>query len=243
MRSWPICPSSSPQKLSCSSTSRPPRRSASNCRRHCLRALMILSNDVWTGRALQAESDDLEVIGLALLYPALERNVCVPGHHGYPRASDLILGKAQRGRSCHQITDATARPFLHLSSFQLADLGGKANYCYRDQLQTWGGGHPLSGCGLRYARLIAALLCQHGPSDPRQLVGEGSGQNVRMQALSGANEPESEAVLRPVRRPQQNDPGCLHEECSQVTVAALGDAPEDGSISGRHLLRDEAEPS
>jgi len=45
---------------------------------------------VWTGRALQAESNDLEVIGVALLYPALERNVCVPGHHGYPPASDLI---------------------------------------------------------------------------------------------------------------------------------------------------------
>ena len=30
---------------------------------------------VWTGRALQAESDDLEIIGLALLYPALERSV------------------------------------------------------------------------------------------------------------------------------------------------------------------------
>src|SRR5262245_50343573 len=85
--------------------------------------MSIIGTSVWTGRALQAESDDLEVIGLALLYPALERNVCVPGHHGYPRASDLILGKAQRGRSCHQITDATARPFLHLSSFQLADLG------------------------------------------------------------------------------------------------------------------------
>jgi len=25
---------------------------------------------VWTGRALQAESDDLEKVGLALLYPA-----------------------------------------------------------------------------------------------------------------------------------------------------------------------------
>ena len=49
---------------------------------------------VWTGRALQARFEDLEVIGLALLYPALEWNVCVPGHHGYPRASDLILGKA-----------------------------------------------------------------------------------------------------------------------------------------------------
>ena len=75
--------------------------------------MAVIGTSVWTGRALQAESDDLEVIGLALLYPALERNVCVPGHHGYPRASDLILGKAQRGRSCHQITDATARPFLH----------------------------------------------------------------------------------------------------------------------------------
>jgi hypothetical protein len=53
-----------------------------------------MARSVWTGRALQAESDDLEVIGLMLLYPALERNVCVPGHHGYPRASGLILGKA-----------------------------------------------------------------------------------------------------------------------------------------------------
>jgi hypothetical protein len=53
---------------------------------------------VWTGRALQAGFDDLETIGLALLYPALERSVCAPGHHGYPRTSDLILRKALRGR-------------------------------------------------------------------------------------------------------------------------------------------------
>ena len=53
---------------------------------------------VWTGRALQAESDDLEAIGLALLYPALERNVSVPGHHGYPRALDLIRDSAPKAR-------------------------------------------------------------------------------------------------------------------------------------------------
>jgi hypothetical protein len=41
---------------------------------------------VWTGRALQAGFDDLETIGLALLYPALARRVYTPGHHGYPRA-------------------------------------------------------------------------------------------------------------------------------------------------------------
>jgi len=78
------------------------------------RAPSIHGTFVWTGRALQAECDDLEMIGLALLYPALERSVCAPGHHGYPRTSDLILRKALKGRWCHQITDATARPFLHL---------------------------------------------------------------------------------------------------------------------------------
>jgi hypothetical protein len=52
---------------------------------------------VWTGRALQAENDDPEMIGLALLYPALGwNNDCVPGHHGYPRASDLIRVSAPK---------------------------------------------------------------------------------------------------------------------------------------------------
>jgi len=32
--------------------------------------------------------------GLAHLYPALGWSVRAPGHHGYPRARDLILGKA-----------------------------------------------------------------------------------------------------------------------------------------------------
>jgi hypothetical protein len=36
--------------------------------------------------------------GLAHLYPALGWSVCAPGHHGYPRAPDLILRKALTGR-------------------------------------------------------------------------------------------------------------------------------------------------
>ena len=55
----------------------------------------------------------MEMIGLALLYPAREWSVCAPGHHGYPRVPDLILGKALRGGLGHQITGTTARPFLH----------------------------------------------------------------------------------------------------------------------------------
>src|SRR6266566_4855692 len=164
--------------------------------------------------------------------------------------SARVRSHSRLGPECHTghlITNVLARPFS-ISSFRLADLSGKANSCFRDQLEP--SAIPLvnlsvliSGCCLGKARFIAALLCQHGPSDPRQLVGESRGQNVRMQAHSGASEPDPEAVLRPVRRPQQNDPGCLHEEHAQVTVAALGDASEDGSVSGRHLLRDETEPS
>jgi hypothetical protein len=36
----------------------------------------------------------------------------LPGHHGYPRASDLIRYKALKGRKYIKITDATVRPFL-----------------------------------------------------------------------------------------------------------------------------------
>jgi hypothetical protein len=75
--------------------------------------MSVHGQSVWTGRALQAESDDLEIVGLALLYPALEWNVCVPGHHGYPRArSHSRLGP--EGHMGHLITNALARPFLHL---------------------------------------------------------------------------------------------------------------------------------
>ena len=102
----------------------------------------------------------------------------------------------------HLITNALARPFS-ISSFQLADLGGKANYYLRDQPKP--SAIPLvnlsvfiSGCCLGDPRFIAALLCQHRPGDPRQLIGESCGQNVRMQALRGTSEPDPEAVLRPL---------------------------------------------
>ena len=69
---------------------------------------------VWTGRVLQAKCDGWRRLVLRFCIRPRELSVYAPGHHGYPRASDLILGKALRGRLGHQITDATARPFLHL---------------------------------------------------------------------------------------------------------------------------------
>jgi len=72
------------------------RGALSNERPYRVSGYVASGPSVWTGRALQAESDDLEVVGLALLYPALARNVCVPGHHGYPRALDLIRVSAPK---------------------------------------------------------------------------------------------------------------------------------------------------
>jgi hypothetical protein len=68
---------------------------------------------VWTGRALQAESDDLEMIGLALLYPALEERLCSwpPWISARARSHSRLGPEGHKG---HLITNALARPFLHL---------------------------------------------------------------------------------------------------------------------------------
>jgi hypothetical protein len=77
-----------------------------------------------TGRALQAENDDLEKVGPALLYPA------------YDGALELLAILDIRARSI-SFTTRPRRPegppdheragetFFSISSFRLADLGGK----------------------------------------------------------------------------------------------------------------------
>jgi hypothetical protein len=71
---------------------------------------------VWTDRALQAKNDDSEMIGLALLYPARERNCCTPGHHGYSRALDLIRVSAPKGPPDHERAGETFSPSPHSDS-------------------------------------------------------------------------------------------------------------------------------
>src|ERR1700751_463428 len=160
---------------------------------------------VWTGRALQAKNDDVELIGLVCIRPLTERLCSWPSWISARARSHSRLGR--EGHMGHLVTNALARPFS-ISSFRLADLGGKANSGFWGQLEPSLRSHrrslaligerrgtaaiPLvnlrvfiSGCCLCDARLIAALLRQHGPGDPCQLVGGGRSQNVRMQAASG----------------------------------------------------------
>src|SRR6476660_3334033 len=87
---------------------------------------------VWTGRAVQAGCDDLEIIGLAHLYSAhCRERFLLPGHHGYPRASDLIRDKALEGRKYIKITDATVIPFLHFLKSNSQTSAGIFRFCRR----------------------------------------------------------------------------------------------------------------
>ncbi len=65
----------------------------------------------------------MEGVGLAHLYPALAWSVCAPGHHGYPRAPDLILRKALREAAWVTRSRVRRRDRFSISSIQLADLG------------------------------------------------------------------------------------------------------------------------
>src|ERR1700694_919933 len=105
----------------------------------------------------------MEGVGLAHLYPALAWSVCAPGHHGYPRAPDLILGKALRGRLGHQITGTTARPFLHL----LNSTRRPRQVAVHSSVASWisvgirSAGLTLILCDLWLdAGFVAATLCQ-----------------------------------------------------------------------------------
>ena len=88
---------------------------------------------VWTGRALQAESDDLERLVLRF---------CIRPIDG---AFELLAIMDIRARSI-SFTTRPRRPygppdheragetFFCISSFRLADLGGKVNSCFRISL-------------------------------------------------------------------------------------------------------------
>src|SRR6516164_2726798 len=143
-------------------------------------------------RALQAESDDLEVVGLALLYPALDGTFEFLAIMDIRARSISFASRPRRpyGPPDHERAGETFSPSPHFDSHTSAGkptklrLLGSARAVPLVNLSVF-----ISDYCLCDARLIAALLRQHGPGDPCQLVGEGRSQNVRMQALSGTNEP------------------------------------------------------
>jgi hypothetical protein len=94
-----------------------------------------------------------------------------PSHHGYPHTSDLIRVKALKGRMCHQITDVSVRPFLHLlnltrrprqeSGHPVVSVSGPLSILF-------GGPHSGQLCRRRHdACFIVTSLHQDGQRDAR----------------------------------------------------------------------------
>ena len=175
---------------------------------------------VWTGRALQAESDDLEKLVL---------RICIRPIHG---AFELLAIMDIRARSI-SFASRPRRPegppdheragetFLHLLISTR-----RPRWETPTQKLFW-----ISALGRRLgdAGFITALLSQHRPGDPCQLVGESGGQNVGVEALSGAREPDPEAPL-PIAAtialemigPMPGQPGsfCYGRQAGRSTVLA-----------------------
>ena len=102
-----------------------------------------------------------------------------PGHHGYPRAHSISFATRPRrpeGPPDHERAGETFSP-SRLSNSQTSAGKRKRTLAFGISLSRQPS--PLlnlsmfiSGRCLHDARFIAALLCQHSPGDPRQLVGE-----------------------------------------------------------------------
>src|SRR4249920_4129493 len=87
-----------------------------------------------------------------------------------------------------------------------------------------------------------ALLVENRPGDASELVGERDRQHVVVQPLLGGFDPRLEPVTFPALRPDQYDPGRLHEQDAQIAIAAPGYLAEDGAVSRRGLLGHQSEP-
>ena len=67
----------------------------------------------------------------------------------------------------------------------------------------------------------APFMSENAPGDARQLVGKRDGKLVLVHALGCPFKPRPEAELLPVVGPHEDDLGGLHEQGTQIPVAAL----------------------
>src|SRR5262245_55804356 len=90
-----------------------------------------------------------------------------------------------------------------------------------------------------------ASLVKNCPGDAGELVGERNRQHIAMQAVLRRLDPRLEPVALPCfgLDLDQHDPGRLHEQLAQITIATPRYAAEDRAVAGRHLLGHQPEPS
>ena len=68
---------------------------------------------------------------------------------------------------------------------------------------------------------------KHAPGNAGELVGKRDGEDIVMQPLLGRLEPRLEAMALPALRLDQHNPGRLHEQDTQVAIAAFGNLAKE----------------
>src|SRR5262245_4983347 len=86
-------------------------------------------------------------------------------------------------------------------------------------------------------------MSKNDPRNASELVGEHDGQDVVVQPLRGRLEPRLEPMPMPALWLDQDDPRGLHEQNTQIAIAAFRYLAKDGAIAGRDLLWDKTQPS
>jgi hypothetical protein len=181
--------------------------------------------NVWSGRALQENFDELAVSGLASMYPAFDWRHA-PGHHGYQRACDLISRKVSTGPLGSPVFACAGKIVLPSRLISRRPRQEVLSFSRRN-------GWPY---------LESSTTSQHSPGDACELVGERDGEHVAVQPLLGRLDPALEPMTLPALRFDQHHPGGLHEQNAQIAVTALRYLAEYGAVAGRDLLRYETQP-
>src|SRR5271167_3127210 len=97
------------------------------------------------------------------------------------------------------------------------------------------------GCWCHRPALKVAASIENAPGNSSELMGQCDYQLEAVQTLGCGLDPGLEPVALPALGSQQHGPGRLHEQHPEISIAALGEAAENGATSGRHLFGHEAE--
>jgi hypothetical protein len=88
---------------------------------------------------------------------------------------------------------------------------------------------------LHRSDLKTTTAVKNAPGDASEFVGERNRQLEPIEPSGCSRDPRFKTVPLPALWVQQNGTSCLNEQHPQVTIAALGDGPEDRAPARRHL--------
>jgi len=169
--------------------------------------------------------DEVAVSGLhQCIRPLI--GVHATGHHGYQRACDLISRKVSSGPLGSPVFACAGKTVLPSRLISRRPRQEVVSFSRRNG----------------WLCLESSTTSQHGPGDPRGLVGERDSEHVAVQPLLGRLHPALGPMTLPALRFDQHHPGSLHEQNAQIAVTALRYLAEDGTVAGRDLLRHETQP-